>query len=90
MFVDCPYQEKCADYHSELCKTCKKNNNRSYYEPVQETCYPYVWPYQWTYHWPYQWPITSNPCCGDATTTDTTYYEDKNTSDNLIRYDPNS
>ena len=41
MFVDCPYQEKCVDYHSELCKTCKKNNNRSYYEPVQKSYYFY-------------------------------------------------
>ena len=41
MFAACPYQEKCVDYHSELCKTCKKNNNRSYYEPVQESYYHY-------------------------------------------------
>jgi len=66
MIVACPYQEKCVDYHSELCKTCKKNNNRSYYEPVQESYYfyPLITPSPFiTYHYP---PITPNPS--------TTYY----------------
>lgn len=48
--IDCPYKEKCIDYKSEKCKTCKHNENRSYYELAREepayNCY-YPYPYPW-------------------------------------------
>jgi len=72
--VECPYSEKCSEVDTELCKSCVKNEKRSYWEPIFKWVdpvpyYPPVYPYYpWYYnpfptrqfYYPYRYEVTYN------------------------------
>ena len=66
--VKCSYGEKCSDAESGMCKSCRHNELRSYYEPNYQ---PHYQPY---YYFPYYYPSPPTtdpyyPYCGTETIT---------------------
>ncbi len=65
--IDCPYHKTCCDAHTNKCKVCRNNKQRSRFEPVETVRIPYIYdnPQPYYPYFPYR-DYPSVPCTGSS------------------------